>query len=66
LREALRLSENIFDVPLQSGEGSSHLAALVQQKQLDPVSVDHAPAEADAELEVILHGGQLAQSKIPA
>jgi hypothetical protein len=51
LREAHRLSENIFNFPLQSGARSSHPTPLVQQEQLDPVSVDQGAAEADAELE---------------
>ena len=56
--EARRLSEHLFAVPLQPGECSSHPPLLVQQEQLDPVSVDQRLAEADAELEVILHRRQ--------
>jgi hypothetical protein len=58
LREAHRLSENIFNFPLQSGARSSHPTPLVQQEQLDPVSVDQGAAEADAELEAVFQRRQ--------
>jgi hypothetical protein len=56
--EARRLSEHLFAVPLQPGERSSHPPLLVQQEQFDSVPVDQRLAEADAELEVILHRRQ--------